>query len=304
LLKISFSSTIAPYFNEAFLMDWFKRKKTGLKLQKKNEMPDGLWEKCPTCSEIIYRSELAKLSWVCPSCAYHFRVKAEDYIRILADDNSWKEFNQQIKSADPLEFKDSKKYSERYTAAVEKTGKNDAVTTGRASIGGSPASIAIMDFSFIGGSMGSVVGEKISRAIDVAIEERRGFIMVTASGGARMMEGALSLMQMAKTSAKLARLSAKGLPNIVILTDPTTGGVTASFAMLGDVIMAEPGALIGFAGQRVIKQTIGQDLPEGFQRSQFLLEHGFVDIIVERNDLKSEVAKMLQFFFHENKLSS
>lgn len=285
-------------------MDWFKRQKTGIKLQKKNDMPDGLWEKCSKCGEIIYRTELAKLSWICPSCSHHFRVSAQDYIRILTDEDSWEEFNQHIKSADPLDFKDSKKYADRYKAAVEKTGKNDAVTTGRATIGGNEASIAIMDFSFIGGSMGSVVGEKISRAIDVAIEERRGFIMVTASGGARMMESALSLMQMAKTSAKLARLSDNGLPNIVILTDPTTGGVTASFAMLGDVIMAEPGALIGFAGQRVIKQTIGQDLPEGFQRSQFLLEHGFVDMIVERNELKQEVTKLLSFFFHENKMTS
>jgi len=281
-------------------MDWFKRRQTGVKPQKKKEMPDGLWEKCPSCSEIIYKSELEKSSWVCSNCEHHFRIKSDEYVQILTDENSWEEFNAHIKSVDPLEFKDSKPYPERYKAAIEKTGKNDAVTTGRATIGGTPVSLAIMDFSFIGGSMGSVVGEKISRAIDVAIEERRGMIIITASGGARMMEGALSLMQMAKTSAKLARLSDHGLPYITIITDPTTGGVTASYAMLGDVIIAEPGALIGFAGQRVIKQTIGQDLPEGFQRSKFLKEHGFVDCIVSRNDLNAEVSKLMKFFFHQN----
>lgn len=282
-------------------MDWFKRRKTGLKPQKKKEMPDGLWEKCPSCGEILYRTELESNSYVCGHCDYHFRIQSDDYVNLICDPDSWEEFNQGIRSTDPLEFKDSKKYTDRYQAAVDKTGKNDAVTTGRASISGNPVSLAIMDFSFIGGSMGSVVGEKISRAVDVAIEEKRGMIIITASGGARMMEGALSLMQMAKTSAKLARLSDQGLPSIIVITDPTTGGTTASYAMLGDVILAEPGALIGFAGQRVIKQTIGQDLPPGFQRSQFLLEHGFIDRIVSRDGLRDELSHLLKFFFHENK---
>ncbi|MCB0278589.1 MAG: acetyl-CoA carboxylase carboxyltransferase subunit beta [Calditrichaeota bacterium] len=284
-------------------MDWFKRRKTGLKPQKKKDMPDGLWEKCLDCGEIIYRTELEKNLWVCQHCNYHFRITSKDYIRILSDKDSWEEFNANIKSVDPLKFKDSKRYTERYQQAVDKTGLNDAVVTGRAKIEGVDTSLAVMEFGFIGGSMGSVVGEKIARAIDVAIEEQRGFVLITASGGARMMEGALSLMQMAKTSAKLAQLSDNGLPCIIVITDPTTGGTTASFAMLGDIIIAEPNALIGFAGQRVIKQTIGEDLPKGFQRSQFLLEHGFVDVIVSRNHLKEEIAKMLNFFFHKNKVS-
>jgi acetyl-CoA carboxylase carboxyl transferase subunit beta len=282
-------------------MDWFKRRQTGIKPQKKKEMPDGLWEKCPKCSEIIYRSELEKLNWVCSNCEYHFRISSDDYVRILADKGSWEEHSANVKSADPLEFKDSKPYTERYKAAVEKTGKNDAITTGRCTINEIPISLAIMDFSFIGGSMGSVVGEKIARAINIALKEKRGLVIITASGGARMMEGALSLMQLAKTSAKLAQLAEKKLPYITLITDPTTGGTTASYAMLGDVILAEPGALIGFAGQRVIKQTIGEDLPEGFQRSAFLQEHGFVDRIVNRNELKEEISKIMNFFFHKNK---
>lgn len=281
-------------------MDWFKRRKTGLKPQKKKDMPDGLWEKCPKCGEITYKAELDKNSWICPNCSYHYRIKSEDYIKIIADEDSWEEFNHHIKSVDPLNFKDTKKYADRYQQAVDKTGKNDGVTTGNAKLNGKDVVLAIMDFSFIGGSMGSVVGEKISRAIDQAIEKKCGVVIITASGGARMMEGALSLMQMAKTSAKLAKLSDLGLPNVVLITDPTTGGTTASFAMLGDVILAEPGALIGFAGQRVIKQTIGQDLPDGFQRSQFLLEHGFVDRIVERDQLRDELDKLFTFFSHEN----
>jgi acetyl-CoA carboxylase carboxyl transferase subunit beta len=281
-------------------MDWFKRRKTGLKPQKKKDMPDGLWEKCPKCGEIIYKVELEKKHWVCQNCNNHFRIASKQYINYLTDEGSFEEFNQHIKSADPLKFKDTKKYTERYQAAVDKTGLNDAVVTGRGTMNSQKISLAVMDFNFIGGSMGSVVGEKIARAIDIAIKDKCGFVLVSASGGARMMEGALSLMQMAKTSAKLAQLSDSGLPCVIVLTDPTTGGVTASFAMLGDVIIAEPDALIGFAGQRVIKQTIGQDLPEGFQRSQFLLEHGFIDMIVNRHDLKDEISKILKFFFHKN----
>ncbi|MCK5343066.1 MAG: acetyl-CoA carboxylase, carboxyltransferase subunit beta, partial [Candidatus Heimdallarchaeota archaeon] len=214
------------------------------------------------------------------------------------------EFNQGIASTDPLNFKDSKKYTDKYKSAVAKTGLIEAILTAHGKIEGIPVIIGIMDFSFLGGSMGSVVGEKISRADDISLKENKPFIVISASGGARMHEGVLSLMQMAKTSAKLALLSEAGIPYISILTNPTTGGTTASYAMLGDVHVAEPGALIGFAGPRVIKQTIGQDLPDGFQRSEFLLEHGFIDAIIHRHELKNRIAGMLRFFQHQNSLSS
>jgi acetyl-CoA carboxylase carboxyl transferase subunit beta len=281
-------------------MDWFKRKKEVLKPIDKKEMPDGLWIKCDSCGEIIYKKELEKKLYVCPKCDFHFRVGCKNYIDILVDANTFKEFNEQIRSSDPLKFKDAKKYSDRYNAAVKKTGFNEAVVTGEGDIEKVKVIICIMDFSFLGGSMGSVVGEKISRAIDRALEKKTPLIIVSASGGARMYEGVLSLMQMAKTSSKLALLAESKIPYISILTHPTTGGTTASYAMLGDIHIAEPGALIGFAGPRVIKQTIGQDLPEGFQRSEFLLEHGLVDTIVHRHELKNRLSGMLRFFIHQN----
>jgi acetyl-CoA carboxylase carboxyl transferase subunit beta len=281
-------------------MDWFKRKKEGLKPVDKKEMPDGLWVKCENCNEIIYKKELEKKLLVCPNCDYHFRLLSHEYIEILADKGSFQEFNQHIRSSDPLKFKDSKKYSERYQAAIEKTGLNEAIITGLAKIETIDIILCVMDFSFIGGSMGSVVGEKVSRAVDIALQKKFPLIIISASGGARMHEGVLSLMQMAKTSAKLSLLSADNIPYISLLTNPTTGGTTASYAMLGDVHIAEPGALIGFAGPRVIKQTIGQDLPDGFQRSEFLLEHGFIDVIIHRHELKSRIASILRFFMHTN----
>ncbi len=281
-------------------MDWFKRKKETLQAVDRKEMPDGLWVKCDECGEIIYKRELDKKLYVCPKCDYHFRIGSSEYIKILIDKGSFKEFNQNISSTDPLKFKDSKKYSDRYKAATQKTGLTEAVVTGQGKIERIPVIMGIMDFSFLGGSMGSVVGEKVSRAADVALKEQKPFIIISASGGARMYEGVLSLMQMAKTSAKLALLAEANIPYISILTHPTTGGTTASYAMLGDVHIAEPRALIGFAGPRVIKQTIGQDLPDGFQRSEFLLEHGFIDAIIHRHEIKSRLAGMLRFFQHQN----
>lgn len=281
-------------------MDWFKRKKETLQAVDRKEMPDGLWVKCDECGEIIYKKELEKKLYVCPKCDYHFRIGSQIYIQILFDKNTFKEFNQGMTSIDPLKFRDTIKYSDRYKSAVQKTGLNEAVITGQAEIEGISIVAGIMDFSFLGGSIGSVVGEKISRATDLSLKNKKPLVILSASGGARMHEGVLSLMQMAKTSAKLALLAEENIPYFSILTHPTTGGTTASFAMLGDVHIAEPGALIGFAGPRVIKQTIGQDLPPGFQKSEFLLEHGFVDIIIHRHELKNRLAAMLRFFQHQN----
>jgi len=281
-------------------MDWFKRKKETLQAVDRKEMPDGLWVKCDDCGEIIYKKELEKKLYVCPKCDYHFRIGSRTYIEILLDKPTFKEFNANISSTDPLKFKDNKKYSERYDSAVEKTGLREAIITCQGKIEGISVVLGVMDFSFLGGSMGSVVGEKVSRAVDVSLKEKIPLIIISASGGARMHEGVLSLMQMAKTSTKLALLSEAKIPYISILTHPTTGGTTASYAMLGDVQIAEPRALIGFAGPRVIKQTIGQDLPDGFQRSEFLLEHGFVDIIIHRHELKNRLANILRFFQHQN----
>ena len=277
-------------------MDWFKKKK-GVITGEKKSLPDGLWIKCDNCGEIIYRSQLENRMYVCPKCEFHFRVTSRDYIKYLFDENSFQEFNEHITPGDPLNFRDTKKYNDRLKAAQKKTGLKDAVVTGYGKIGNHKVVGAVMDFTFIGGSMGSVVGEKISRATDIAREERLPMIIVSASGGARMMEAALSLMQMAKTSAKLSQLADARIPYISILTDPTTGGTTASFAMLGDIHIAEPGALIGFAGQRVIKQTIGQDLPEGFQRAEFLKDHGFVDMIVHRLEMRETVGKILDILW-------
>ena len=277
-------------------MGWFKRSKQNISPKsKKLDVPDGQWIKCEKCSEIIYARQLEMNAWVCFKCEHHFRIGSDEYISLLLDKNSFKEFGENIKSADPLKFKDSKKYSDKYAATVKKTGLNDAVVTGHGKMDGIEVIFACMDFKFIGGSMGSVVGEKISRAIDKAYENKIPMIIISQSGGARMMEGALSLMQMAKTSSRLARLSDAGLPYISILADPTTGGTTASYAMLGDVIIAEPKALIGFAGPRVIKQTIGRDLPPGFQKSEFLLENGFVDVIVPRKELKEKLTNLLEY---------
>ena len=277
-------------------MAWFKRAKAGFSADSKKNLPDGLWIKCTQCSEVLYKKELEKIHSVCANCGFHFRITCDDYIRIISDPGTFFETNAGIHSEDPLKFKDTERYVDRIKKATSKTKLNEAVKTGTAGIKGQPVVLAVMDFRFIGGSMGSVVGEKIARAIDLALHRKFPIIIVSASGGARMQESAFSLMQMAKTSARLAMLADANLPYISLLTNPTTGGVTASFSMLGDVIIAEPGALIGFAGPRVIKQTIGQDLPDGFQRSEFLLEHGFLDAIVKRSELKDTLHNFLTFF--------
>jgi len=280
-------------------MAWFKRSKQNISPEsKKSDIPDGQWIKCEKCGEIIYAKQLEVNSWVCFKCDHHFRIGSEEYISLLFDKNSFKELDKKMKSADPLEFEDTKSYKERISETIKKTGLYDAVKTGTGSINGDKVSFACMDFKFIGGSMGSVVGEKIARAIDKAYDSKIPLIIISQSGGARMMEGALSLMQMAKTSSRLARLADAGIPYISILADPTTGGTTASYAMLGDVILAEPKALIGFAGPRVIKQTIGRDLPKGFQRSEFLLDNGFIDTIVHRKDLKQKVSELINYMIN------
>ena len=258
-------------------MAWFTRSKENISPDsQKKDLPDGLWEKCPSCGEIIHKKQLESNLWTCLKCGYHFRIGSNEYIEIILDNGSFKEMDKRMKSADPLDFTDTKKYSIRIQETIKKLGLNDAVKTGTGKINNLEIAFGCMDFKFIGGSMGSVVGEKIARLIDKAYKNKIPLIIISASGGARMMEGAFSLMQMAKTSARLARLAEAKIPYISVLTDPTTGGTTASYAMLGDVHIAEPKALIGFAGPRVIKQTIGKDLPEGFQKSEFLLEHGFI----------------------------
>ena len=278
------------------MTEWFRRKSEKIKTLDKREIAEGMWLKCPGCSEVVYRKALLDQNYVCTGCSHHFRITSTDYINLLVDDIEFEEFCTQVVSVDPLEFVGTKKYVDQLVAAKEKTGSKDAVKTLVATIGGTQSVLAIMDFSFIGGSMGSVVGEKITRAIDKARELKCPILIITASGGARMQEGAYSLMQMAKISAKLAQFSDEGGLYVALLTDPTTGGTTASFAMLGDIILAEPNALIGFAGARVIKQTIGEELPEGFQRAEFLLEKGFVDKIVDRSNLKSTLVKIFNFF--------
>lgn len=274
-------------------MAWFRKPKQKLSNTERRDMPSDVFDKCPTCGEILYRARLEQNLFVCPQCGHHNRISADEYISLLLDDGEFEEHASDMRSADPLGFVDLKPYPQRLEAAERKSGRGDAVRTVTGSISGIPVCLAVMDFSFIGGSMGSVVGEKIARLGRHALAERQPFIVLSASGGARMMEGILSLMQMAKTSVVLAQLHEAGLPYISILTDPTTGGVTASYAMLGDVNIAEPNALIGFAGPRVIEQTIKQELPEGFQRSEYLLEHGMVDRIVDRRELKSEIARLL-----------
>jgi len=277
-------------------MSWFKRDKAGINTatENKKEAPDGLWNKCPSCKKPLLNIEQIENKFVCHYCGYHLRVGSAAYFSILFDDNQFTELFGNLRSADPLGFQDTKKYTERLEESYEKTGLHDAIRCAHGKVGGEELVIACMDFTFIGGSMGSVVGEKIARSIDYCIEKKTPFMLISKSGGARMMEAAFSLMQMAKTSAKLALLGQAKIPYICLLTDPTTGGVTASYAMLGDINIAEPGALIGFAGPRVIKETIKKDLPKGFQTSEFLLEHGFLDFIVDRRDLKTKIATFLR----------
>jgi acetyl-CoA carboxylase carboxyl transferase subunit beta len=269
----------------------FRKKDEG---EKKIKIPEGMWIKCDACLEIIYKPEVERNLNVCPKCNYHFRIPAMERIRSVADDGTFVEFAEDMESIDVLNFTDTKKYSDRLKEARKKTGRKDAVVTGTAKINGVDVVLAVLDFEFQGGSMGSVVGEKVALSAETALETRVPLVVFSASGGARMQEGTLSLVQMAKTSAALARLSDARLPFISVLTDPTTGGVAASFAMLGDVIISEPGALVGFAGPRVIEQTINQKLPEGFQRAEFLLEHGMVDMIVERSRLKPTLTQILR----------
>jgi len=259
-------------------------------------VPQGLWIKCESCKEILYHSEVRDNALVCPRCDHHFRMSAEERFELLFDGGKYKLLFQAIRSTDPLRFVDTKPYPERLQTYTQRVGAGDALLVARGEIEGRPAIIAGMQYRFMGGSMGSVVGEKLARAIERCLDRKLPLISVACSGGARMQEGILSLMQMAKVSAGLARMREKGLPFVSVLTDPTTGGVTASFAMLGDVNLAEPGALIGFAGPRVIEQTIRQTLPEGFQRSEFLLEHGMLDMVVHRRDLKAAIARCLTYF--------
>lgn len=279
-------------------MDWFRKSKEGLVSQQKKEIPDGLWSKCKECGEVIYSRVLKESLWVCPSCNYHFRINAAQIIGLLLDDAKLENFDAGLTSLDPLGFKDSKKYPDRVKASQQKSGMQDAVISGLGAINSIPVSFAVMDFTFMGGSMGSVVGEKIARAIERATDREIPLIIVSCSGGARMQEGILSLMQMAKTSALLAVLARKKLPYISVLLNPTTAGVMASYASLGDIIIAEPRALLGFAGPRVIQQTIGQDLPDGFQSSEFFLEHGFLDVISERRDLRRNIALCLEYTYN------
>jgi acetyl-CoA carboxylase carboxyl transferase subunit beta len=277
-------------------MAWFKREKKGIitSTQEKKEAPDGIWNKCPNCKKPLHYAEQVENKYVCHYCGYHLRIGSKEYFSILFDNNEFTELFANLRSADPLHFEDTKKYTERLEESYLKTGLKDAIRSAHGKMFDQDIVVACMDFTFIGGSMGSVVGEKIARSIDYAIEHKIPFLMISKSGGARMMEAAFSLMQMAKTSAKLALLSKAKIPYISLLTDPTTGGVTASYAMLGDINIAEPGALIGFAGPRVIKETIKKDLPKGFQTAEFVLEHGFLDFIVDRREMKAKLSTFLK----------
>jgi len=279
-------------------MTWFKKGedevKEGKEKREEIKLSDDLWVKCKSCNEIIYRKVIERNLQVCPKCNYHFQIPARQRIEGLVDPGTFIEHDAHLSSGDPLEFKDTKRYSHRVKEVQESTGQTDAVVCGEATIEGQPVMLGVFEFSFMGGSLGSVVGEKVTRLIERAVEKKVGVIIFCASGGARMQEGILSLMQMAKTSAALAKLHEARLPYIGVLTDPTTGGVSASIGMLGDIILAEPKAMIGFAGPRVIKDTIRVELPDGFQRSEYLLEHGMVDIIVERKDLRHTLASLLE----------
>ncbi len=276
------------------MMAWFRKDKRPLKAEDRRDVPSDVFDKCKGCGEILYGEKLAQNLQVCPACGHHFRITAERYVEILLDEGSFEEIDRDIGSVDPLGFQDLKPCHVRLEAAESKVGRKEAVLSGTGTVERMGVTLAVMDFRFVGGSMGSVVGEKIARAGQAALARKEPLVVVSASGGARMQEGIYSLMQMAKTSAVLARLHEAGLPYIAVLTDPTTGGVTASHAMLGDVNLAEPGALIGFAGPRVIEETIRQELPEGFQRSEFLLQHGMIDRIVDRRELKATVATLLR----------
>lgn len=281
-------------------MGWFKRNKEGIttSTKEKKETPEGLWHKCSNCKTVFTQADFEKNFYVCDRCSHHERIGSQEYFEILFDNQEFTELDANLSSGDPLNFTDTKKYVDRIKATQKSTGLKDAVRTAYGKLDGMDFVVAAMDFGFIGGSLGSVVGEKIARAIDKAIEMKCPFMIISKSGGARMMEAGYSLMQMAKVSGKLGQLSEHKLPYISFLTDPTTGGVTASFAMLGDINIAEPKALIAFAGPRVVKETIGRDLPEGFQTSEFLLEHGFLDYIVERAELKDKLALSLRLFMN------
>ncbi len=277
------------------MSSWFKRSSTGINTptEQKKDVPDGLWYKCPECKAVTHTREHRDNSYVCMSCSYHARIGSEEYFELIFDNNKFTEMDADMQSGDPLNFVDSIEYPSRVVQSQKKSGLKDAVRTAYGELNGKPLVIACMDFSFIGGSMGSVVGEKIARAIDHARKTKTPILVISKSGGARMMEAGFSLMQMAKTSARLAELAKDKVPYISLMTDPTTGGVTASFAMLGDFNIAEPGALIGFAGPRVIRETIGKDLPKGFQSAEFVLEHGFLDFIVDRRELPKRIFDLL-----------
>ena len=276
-------------------MAWFKRSKDNIASDtQKRDVPDGTWIKCPECSEMMHKMQWESNMYLCTKCGHHFRIGSEEYFKILLDEDSFKEMDKKLRSVDPLNFEDTKPYETRINDTMKSTDLSDAIRTGTGKINSIDVVICCMDFGFIGGSMGSVVGEKISRAIDKAIKTKYPLLIISSSGGARMMEGAISLMQLAKTSTKLAKLNEEKIPYISILTNPTTGGSTASFSMLGDLNIAEPKALIAFAGPRVVKQATGKDLPPGFQRAEFLLEHGFIDFIVNRKDMKDKLTQLLK----------
>jgi acetyl-CoA carboxylase carboxyl transferase subunit beta len=277
-------------------MCWFKRLKEGIttSTKEKKETPEGLWYKCPSCKKIHTSQDHANNKYVCSDCGYHERIGSKEYFEVIFDNNQFTELHENLVSGDPLDFTDTKKYTDRLTDTIKKTDLKDALRSAYGTVNDQPLVVCCMDFNFIGGSMGSVVGEKISRSIDFCIKTKSPLLIISKSGGARMMEAAFSLMQMAKTSAKLSLLAQHKLPYISLLTDPTTGGVTASYAMLGDLNIAEPGSLIGFAGPRVVKETIGKDLPKGFQTAEFVLEHGFLDKIVPRTELKEKLGNLLK----------
>ena len=281
-------------------MSWFKRNKEGIttSTSDKKEIPEGLWARCSNCKTLFSSDDLAKNNYVCNRCSHHERIGSEEYFKIIFDEGKYKELNPNTVSGDPLRFEDTKKYTDRVKATQKSSGLKDAIRTAKGKIDGMDFIIAAMDFSFIGGSMGSVMGEKIAKAIDEAIKLKAPFMIISKSGGARMMEAGYSLMQMAKVSGKLGQLSDAKLPYISYLTDPTTGGVTASFAMLGDINISEPGALIAFAGPRVVKETIGRDLPDDFQTSEFLLEHGFLDYIVDRTKIREKLSLSIKMFMN------
>lgn len=280
-------------------MAWFKRSKENITTDtQRKDVPDGTWIKCPECGEMMHRKQWESNFYLCIKCDHHFRIGSEEYFKILLDEDSFKETDRKIRSVDPLDFEDTKPYKKRIDETIKNTELFDAIRTGTGKINEIDVVIGCMDFAFIGGSMGSVVGEKISRAVDRSIKSKNPLLIISSSGGARMMEGAISLMQLAKTSTKLAKLDEEKVPYISILTNPTTGGSTASFSMLGDLNIAEPNALIAFAGPRVVKQATGKDLPPGFQRSEFLLKHGFIDFIVSRKDMKDQLTRVLKLILN------